>query len=54
MCRKGQALSSHLSVFMMRHLGFLDSFSEAGFETSESVNEDRRVYSRGKCFLFRT
>lgn len=54
MSREGQALPSHLSDFMMGYLGFIDGFSEAGFETSESVNEDSRVYSRGKCFLYRT
>lgn len=34
----------------MGYLDFVDIFSEAGSETPESVNEDRRVYSRGKMF----
>lgn len=51
MSGKSQALSSYLSDFIVGYLGFIDGFSEVDFETSESVSEDRRVYSRIKCFL---
>lgn len=46
MFRKDEALSSHLSDFVLGYLGFVDVFSGAGFETYESVNEDESLFKR--------
>lgn len=39
---------------MLSDMGFISVSSEAGFETSESIDEVEMVYSRRKPFLFRT